>query len=124
MVKEIRDKSDIVCNFYQSAEYVPDPRELSSEKKNPMVFDDLLLEKQNTCQWYYVRGRHSKVACFYLAQNYFKLPRQTIRENANVICLFPQDLKNLNHIFEDHVGTDMLIEGSLRKTTRVCNHLS
>ena len=45
MTKEIRDKSDVVCNFYQSAEDVPDPRELSSEKKNLMVFDDLLLEK-------------------------------------------------------------------------------
>ena len=34
MAKEIRVKSDVVCNFYQSAEDVPDPRELSSEKKN------------------------------------------------------------------------------------------
>ena len=33
MAKEIRDKSDVECNFYQSAEDVPDPRELSSEKK-------------------------------------------------------------------------------------------
>ena len=32
--------------FYQSAEDVPDPRELSSEKKNLMVFDDLLLENK------------------------------------------------------------------------------
>ena len=32
--------------FYQSAEDVPDPRDLSSEKNNLMVFDDLLLEKQ------------------------------------------------------------------------------
>ena len=55
MVKEIRDKSDVVCNFYQSAEDVPDPRELSSEKKKYIVFDDLLLEKQNTCESYYVR---------------------------------------------------------------------
>ena len=44
------------------------------------------------------------------AQNYFKLQRQTIRENANIICLFPQDLKNLNHIFDDHVGSDMTKE--------------
>ena len=50
--------------------------------------------------------KDSNVDCFYLAQNYFKLPRQTIRENANFICLFPQDLKNLNHIFDDHVGSD------------------
>ena len=43
MAKEIRDKSDIECNFYQSAEDVTDPRE-----KNLIVFDDPLLEKQTT----------------------------------------------------------------------------
>ena len=43
MAKDIRDKSAVVCNFYRSAEDVSDHRELSSEKKNQMVFDDLLL---------------------------------------------------------------------------------
>ena len=89
MAKDIREKSNVQFKFYESAEDVSDPRELSSEKKNLMVFDDLLLEKQITCESYYVRGRNSNVDCFYLAQNYFKLPRQTIRENANFICLFP-----------------------------------
>ena len=46
MAKDIRDKSDVKCKFYQSAEDVPYPRELSAEKKNLMVFDDLLLEKK------------------------------------------------------------------------------
>ena len=64
IAKDIRDKSDVVCNFYQSTEDVPDPRELSSEKNNVMVFDDLLLEKQNTCESYYVRERHSNVDLF------------------------------------------------------------
>ena len=32
MSKENRDKSDVECNFYQSAEDVPDPGERSSEK--------------------------------------------------------------------------------------------
>ena len=112
MAKNIRDKSDVECKFYETAEDVPDPRELSSGKKNLMVFDELLLEKQNTCESYYVRERHGNVDYFYFAQNYFKLPRQTIRENANFICLFPQDLKNLNHIFDDHVGRDMTMENS------------
>ena len=67
MAKDITDKSDVEYNFYQSAEDVPDPRELSSEKKNLMVFNDLLLEKQNTCESCYVRGRHSNVDCYYLA---------------------------------------------------------
>ena len=72
-----------------------------------MIFDDLLLERQNKCEAYYTRGRHSNVDCFYLAQNYSKLPRQTIRENTNFICLFPQDPKNINHIYNDHVNSDM-----------------
>ena len=104
------DKSDIECKFYESAEDVPAPQEFSSDKKNLMVFDDLLLVKQNTCETYYLRGRHSNVDCFFLAQNYFKLPRQTIRENTNFIFPFPQDLKNVNHIFEDHVSNDMTTE--------------
>ena len=84
-----------------------------------MIFDDLLLERQNKCECYYIRGRHSNVDCFYLLQNYFKLPRQTIRENANFICLFPQDLKNINHIYNDHVSDDMTKE-EFRKFCREC----
>ena len=84
-----------------------------------MIFDDLLLEKQNKCESYYIRGRHSNVDCFYLSQNYFKLPRQTIIENANFICLFPQDLKNINHIYNDHVGDDMTKE-VFRKFCKKC----
>ena len=46
MTKNIRGKSDVECKFYESADDVPDSRELSSGKKHLMVFDDLLLEKQ------------------------------------------------------------------------------
>ena len=85
---------------------LPDPRKLNAEDKNLMTFDDLLLEKQYKCECYFFRGRHRSVDCFYLSQNYFKLPRQTIRENVNFICLFRQDLKNINHVYNDHVGDD------------------
>ena len=105
--RSIKNKSNVKCNFFETASDVPDPHELDSEDKNLMIFDDLLLEKQK-CECYYIRGRHSNVDWFYLSQNYFKLPRQTITENANFICLFPQDLKNINHIYNDHVGEDML----------------
>jgi hypothetical protein len=81
---------------------------LKSTDKNLIIFDDVLLEKkQNKIEDYYVRGRHSNVDCFYLAQNYFLLPRKTIRENSNFLCLFKQDGRNLNHIYNDHVSTDM-----------------
>ena len=97
-------RMNVKCNFFETDSDIPDPRELDSEDENLMIFDDLLLEKQNKCECYYIRGKHSNVDCFYLAQNFFKLPRQTIRENANFICLIPQDLKNINHIYSDHMG--------------------
>ena len=117
--KMVVDKSDFKCKFFEFASDVPDPRELNPEDKNLIIFDDLLLENQNKCETYYIRGRHSNVDCFYLSQNYFRLPRQTIRENANFICLFPQDLKNINHIYSDHVGDDMTKE-EFRKFCHKC----
>ena len=85
--QKTRSKEPIECHFYESADDVPDPKEVSPEHKNLMIFDDLLLQKQNKCEAYYVRGRHSNCDCFYLSQNYFKLPCQTIRENGiSFVC--------------------------------------
>ena len=117
--KWIRNESNVRCNFFEKASDVPDPRDLNPEDNNLMVFNDLFLEKQNKCEDYYTRRRHSNVDCFYLSQSYFKLRRQTIRENANFICLFPQDLKNRNHIYSDHAGSYMTIE-EFRKFCKQC----
>ena len=84
-----------------------------------MIFDDLQLEPQSTCERYYIRDRHSNVDCWYLAENYFQLPRRTIRENANFICLFKQDAKNLNHIYNDHCSQDMT-KDEFRKICKRC----
>jgi len=104
----VHDTSPTInCKFYKSSDDIPDPSDLNPEQKNLMIFDDVLLEKQNKCEAYYTRGRHSNIDCFYLSQNFFRLPRQTIRENANLICLFPQDDKNISHIYSDYVSRDM-----------------
>ena len=117
--KTIKKKSDIECNFFETDSDVPDPRDLNPENKNLMIFEDLILEKQNKCECYYVRGRHSNVDCFYLAQNYFRVPRKTIRTNSNFICLFPQDIRDLNNLHLDHIGDDMTKE-EFRKFCNKC----
>ena len=71
-----------------------------------LVLDDVLLGPQNKIEDMYTRGRHNGIDTFYIAQNYFKLPRQTVTENANFIVLFSQDMKNLNHIYNDHCSGD------------------
>ena len=50
MAKNQTDRSDIECKFFESASDVLYPRDLSLEKKNLMVFDDLLLQRQNKCE--------------------------------------------------------------------------
>jgi len=92
MSKILTEKADMECEFFETAEDVPDPKHLNPQKNNLMIFDDSQLEKQNKYEAYCIRGRHSNINCVYLAQHYFKLPRLTIRDNANFMCLFPQDL--------------------------------
>ena len=116
--KKLGDKADMECHFSETADDVPDPAELDTNKNNLIIFDDLQETNQNKCEGYYTRGRHSNVDCFYLAQNYFMLPRRTIRENTNFICMFKQDSRNVDNIYRDHVSADMDKE----EFKKLCKH--
>ena len=103
---EKRCKGGVDAEFIDDIDLIPDPSEFDVDKKNVLVLDDVLLGPQNKIEDMYTRGRHNGIDTFYIAQNYFKIPRQTVRENANLIILFPQDMKNLNHIYNDHCAGD------------------
>ena len=101
----------IIANFYNDCSIIPDPSSLNVEEKNLLILDDCFLGKQNKAEAYYTRGRHNNCDTFYISQNYFRLPRHTVRENSNFIILFPQDAKNLSHIYADHCSQDITKEG-------------
>ena len=44
---------------------------------------------------------------FIIYQSYFDLPKRTIRNNSNIIILFQQTLKDVEHIYRDIAGFDM-----------------
>jgi hypothetical protein len=71
------------------------------------IMDDVIGEQQNIIREYFSRGRHNKVDIFYLAQSYSKVPKQLIRDNANLIVLFKQDETNLKHVYNEHCSGDM-----------------
>jgi hypothetical protein len=99
----IKNKTNkITVEYYNDSSSIPDPTELNKNHKNLIIFDDIMLEKQNKCEAYYTRGRHNNVDCFYISQNYTKLPRHTIRENSNLFILFPQDNITLDNFHRDH----------------------
>ena len=100
-------KGNIKANFYSQGEAeVPDPVDLNPTAKNLLVLDDIMTGPQSKAEDFYTRGRHNSVNVFYISQSYHRLPRQTIRENSNFLILFPQDEKNLRHIYEDRCSAD------------------
>ena len=98
----IKNENKLIVESYDDCINIPDPTELNKNHKNLIIFDDIMLEKQNKCEDYYTRGRHNNVDCFYISQNYTRLPRHTIRENSNLFILFPQDNITLDHFHKDH----------------------
>ena len=92
----------IKAEFYENCDMIPDPKVLDPKLKNLLILDDCYLGKQSKAQTYYTRGRHSNCDCLYISQNYFALPRNSIRENSNLIILFPQNAKSVEHIYRDH----------------------
>lgn len=72
-----------------------------------MIFDDVACENQINIRNYFAMGRHRQIDCFYLSQTYSKIPKQLLRDNANLLIIFKQDDINLKHIYNEHVNTDM-----------------
>lgn len=77
---------------------------------NVVVFDDVMLEKQDVIEKFFAQGRHNNADCFYLCQSFFRIPKQVVRDNANMIIIFKQDSRNLSMIYNAYVGGDMSIE--------------
>ena len=75
----------IQADFYDDCQDIPDPAALDPTQKNLLLLDDCFLGKQSKAEAYYTRGRHTHCDTIYIAQNYFRLPRHTIRENSNFI---------------------------------------
>lgn len=106
---------DIGYYTFTDNESICDPRE--AKQNSIFIFDDIVCDKQDKMREYFCMGRHNNIDSFYLSQTYSKIPKQLIRDNANLIVLFKQDFMNLHHIYADHVNTDM----SFEQFKSICN---
>jgi len=106
LLKRIIDGIDGVNIFT----FFENDKVITPEKVLPnsiFIMDDVIGEQQSIIREYFSRGRHNKVDIFYLAQSYSKVPKQLIRDNANLIVLFKQDETNLKHVYNEHCSGDM-----------------
>ena len=111
----LKCKGGVDASFFNDVTWIPDPREHDASRKNLLVLDDVMLCPQNKVEAYFTRGRHNNVDVIYITQSYFRLPRQTIRENGNLFIFFKQDRKNLIHIYNDHCAGDGIPFSSFSK---------
>ena len=110
--------SKITAEFHENCDEIPDPKELDSTKKNLLILDDCYLGKMSKAGAYFSRGRHNGVNCIFISQNYFALERKSVRENSNLIILFEQNAKSVQHIYQDHC-TDIPFE----EFKALCQHI-
>src|SRR5437867_389885 len=97
-----KDKGSISGAFFENSSKIPDPQEIDKNDKNLIIFDDIMCDKkQSAAESFYTRARHNNIDCFYIAQNFYKLPRQTIRANANFMVFFKLSKKDVDNIFHD-----------------------
>ena len=92
----------ITAEFYENCDKIPDPKDLDPNLKNLLILDDCYLGNQSKAGAFYSRGRHANCDTLYISQNYFTLPRNSVRENSNIIILYPQNSKSVLHIYQDH----------------------
>jgi hypothetical protein len=106
LLKPIKDMNYFAFNDLERN--IPPP---SKAKRNSIfIFDDVACDKQNLMREYFRMGRHKNIDCFYLCQTYSRVPKQLIRDNANLLILFKQDNLNLRHIYEDNISTDLTFD--------------
>lgn len=90
---------------FEDSEAVIEPNK--AKPNSIFIFDDISCESQSKIRAFFSRGRHARVDCFLLCQTYSSIPKQLVRDNANVIIVFKQDELNLDHVYRDHVNTDL-----------------
>ena len=84
---------------------------LNEYENSFVVFDDMLLSKQESkIDLLFTRGRHNNNDIYYISQNYFDLPKKTIRNNSNINILFKQTLRDIILLIHNITGLDRNLE--------------
>ena len=115
----LRQKPEPIFIITKSLNQYPKIKAKTSDEIEPLehyenstvVFDDMLLSKQESnIDLFFKRGRHNNFDIYYISQSYFHLPKNTIRNNSNIIILFKQTLRDIILLFHDIAGLDMNLD--------------
>ena len=91
-------------NYKKNNEIKP----INKYKGSVVIFDDMLGAKNSSqIDEFFTRGRHEDLDVYYISQSYFALPRQSIRNNSDILILFKQTLRDVQSMYYDIGAYDM-----------------
>ena len=103
-------KSDTEIETYESIEDLKFPQEY--ENNSIIILDDLNEKEINNekIQAMFKRGRHNNLSIFIISQDYYELPKRTIRANGNIYHIFkPNNFRDVINLYQDKASMDMTL---------------
>ena len=103
-------KSDTEIEAYENIEDLKFPQEY--ENNSIIILDDLNEKEINNVkiQAMFKRGRHYNLSIFIISQDYYELPKRTIRANGNIYHIFkPNNFRDVQNLYQDKASMDMTL---------------
>ena len=113
-------KSDTEIETFDNIEDLKFPQEY--ENNSIIILDDLNEKEINNdkIQAMFKRGRHNNLSIFIISQDYYELPKKTIRANGNIFHLFkPNNFLDIRNIYQDKASMDMTLN-EFKLLTSIC----
>ena len=105
------EKSNTEIDTYESIEKLKFPKEY--EDGGNIIPDDLNEREMNVprVQARFKRSRHNQLSIFIITQDYYELPKKTIRANGNIYHIFkPNNFLDVRNFYQDKASMDMTLD--------------
>ena len=105
------EKSDTEIETYESVEELKYPQEYDDGAN--FILDDLNEKEMNDprVQAMLQRSRHNDLSIFIISQEYYELPKKTIRAKGKIYHIFkPNKFLDIRHIYQDKASMDMTLD--------------
>ena len=114
------EKSDIEIETFDNINDIKYPQDY--DNNSIIILDDLNEKEINNdrIQAMFKRSRHNNLSIFIISQDYYELPKKTIRANGNIFHLFkPNSFLDIRNIYQDKASMDMTLN-EYKYLTSIC----
>ena len=104
------EKSGAEIETFDNIEGLRFPQEY--ENNSIIILDDLNEKEINNDKIpaMFKRGRHNNLSIFIISQDYYELPKRTIRAKGNIYHIFkPNNFRDVQNLYQDKVSMDMTL---------------